>query len=102
MKKKILWLAAMAAVTLMSLPASAQISKAKTSLTTMTTDLSGLFDTASKVIYAIAALIGLIGGVVVYQKWSSGDPNTTKLVGAWFGSALFLAVVATFLRAMFL
>jgi hypothetical protein len=101
MKKKILWLAATAAVTLMSLPANAQIAKAKTAMTSMTSELTGLFDTVSKVIYAIAALIGLIGGVVVYQKWSSGDPNTVKLVAAWFGSALFLAIVATFLKAMF-
>lgn len=102
LKGKTLWLAATAAVMMMTLPASAQISKATTAFNSMTGDMTTLFTTVTKVIYLVAALVGLIGGVVVYQKWSSGDPNTTKLVGAWFGAALFLVIVATFLRAMFI
>jgi len=99
MKKKIYLLVALAVTNVTSV--NAQISKAKTALTSATSDLTGLFDTATKVIYAIAAISGLIGAITLYQKWNSGDPNTAKLVGAWFGAALFLAVVGTFLRAMF-
>ncbi|MGL4364636.1 MAG: DUF4134 family protein [Bacteroidales bacterium] len=100
MKKKIYMLAAIGAATVLS--TQAQISKAKSSLTTVTSDLSGLFDTAVKVMYACAAIAGLIGAITLYQKWNSGDPNTSKLVGAWFGAALFLAISATFLKTMFL
>jgi hypothetical protein len=82
-------------------PVWAQISKAKTALNSVSTDLQGIFDTVTKIMYAVAAIAGLIGAITIYQKWNSGDPNTNKLVGAWFGAALFLAVVATFLKAMF-
>ena len=100
MKKKIYLLTALIVASVTS--AYAQIAKAKSSLTTVSSELGGLFDTVTKVIYAIAAISGAIGAITLYQKWNSGDPNTTKLVGAWFGAALFLAIVATFLKAMFL
>ena len=37
---------------------------------------------ATKLIYAIGAVIGLIGGVKVYSKFSSGDPDTSKTAAA--------------------
>lgn len=33
---------------------------------------------------------------------SSGDPDTGKVAGAWFGACVFLIVAATVLRAFFL
>ena len=60
------------------------------------------FDTATKVIYSIGAVIGLIGGVRVYQKFSSGDPDTSKTAASWFGACIFLIVAATILRSFFL
>ena len=35
--------------------------------------VTSYFDPATKLIYAIGAVIGLIGGVRVYQKFSSGE-----------------------------
>ena len=60
------------------------------------------FDPATKLIYAIGAVIGLIGGVRVYQKFSSGDPDTSKTAASWFGACIFLIVSATVLRSFFL
>ena len=60
------------------------------------------FDPATKLIYAIGAVIGLIGGVRVYQKFSSGDPDTSKTAASWFGACIFLIVAATILRSFFL
>ncbi|WP_436416196.1 DUF4134 domain-containing protein [Petrimonas sp.] len=40
--------------------------------------ITGYFDPATKLIYAIGAVVGLIGGVKVYGKFSSGDPDTSK------------------------
>jgi hypothetical protein len=39
--------------------------------------------------------------VRVYAKWNSGDPDTQKVAAGWFGSCIFLVVVATILRAFF-
>ena len=47
------------------------------------------------------ALVGLIGAVKVYNKWNSGDPDTGKIAAAWFGSCVFLVVVATVIRSFF-
>ena len=58
-----------------------------------------LLDT--KLIYAIGAVVGLIGGVKVYGKFSSGDPDTSKTAASWFGACIFLIVAATILRSYF-
>ena len=55
-----------------------------------------------KLIYAIGAVVGLIGGVKVYGKFSSGDPDTSKTAASWFGACIFLIVAATILRSFFL
>lgn len=60
------------------------------------------FDPATKLIYAIGAVVGLIGGVKVYNKFSSGDPDTSKTAASWFGACIFLIVAATILRSFFL
>ena len=59
-----------------------------------------LLDT--KLIYAIGAVVGLIGGIKGYNKFSSGDPDTSKTAASWFGACIFLIVAATILRSFFL
>ena len=56
----------------------------------------------TKLIYAIGAVVGLIGGIKVYGKFSSGDPDTSKTAASWFGACIFLIVSATILRSFFL
>ncbi len=56
------------------------------------------FDSGANLMYAVGALLGLIGGVKVYQKWNHGDHDTGKVAAAWFGSCVFLVVVATVLN----
>ena len=67
-----------------------------------TTMVTSYFEPATKLIYAIGAVIGLIGGVKVYSKFSSGDPDTSKTAASWFGACIFLIVAATILRSFFL
>ncbi len=68
-----------------------------------TSMVSSYFDhTGTKLIYAIGAVVGLIGGVKVYGKFSSGDPDTSKTAASWFGACIFLIVAATILRSFFL
>ena len=64
--------------------------------------VTSYFDPATKLIYAIGAVVGLIGGVKVYSKFSSGDPDTSKTAASWFGACIFLIVAATILRSFFL
>jgi len=59
------------------------------------------FDVGIDLMYAIGAVLGLIGGVRVYQRWSAGDPHTGQVAASWFGSCIFLVIVATVLRSFF-
>lgn len=59
-----------------------------------------LLDT--KLIFAVAAILGLVGGVRVYSKFSSGDPDASKSATALFLSCVFLVIVGTVLRSFFL
>jgi len=67
-----------------------------------TSMVTSYFDPATKLVYAIGAVVGLIGGVKVYGKFSSGDPDTSKTAASWFGACIFLIVAATILRSFFL
>ena len=69
-------------------------------ITEATNMVTSYFDPGTKLIYAIGAVIGLIGGV--YSKFSSGDPDTSKTAASWFGACIFLIVAATILRSFFL
>jgi hypothetical protein len=71
-------------------------------ITEATQMVTSYFDPATKPIYAIGAVVGLIGGVKVYSKFSSGDPDTGKTAASWFGACIFLIVAATILRSFFL
>lgn len=67
-----------------------------------TSMVTSYFDPGTKLIYAIGAVVGLIGGIKVYGKFSSGDPDTSKTAASWFGACIFLIVSATILRSFFL
>ena len=59
-------------------------------------------DPATKLCYAIGAVLGLVGGIKTYGKFSSGDPDTSKTAASWFFACIFLIVAATILRSFFL
>jgi hypothetical protein len=71
-------------------------------ITEATQMVTSYFAPAVNLIYAIGAVVGLIGGVKVYTKFSSGDPDTSKTAASWFGACIFLIVAATILRSFFL
>ena len=66
-----------------------------------TTNLVAYFATGVTLMYAVAAVLGLVGAVKVYQKWSHGDHDTSKVAASWFGSCIFLVIVATVLKSFF-
>lgn len=59
------------------------------------------FNVGVVLLYVIGGVVGLVGAVKVYNKWSSGDQDTSKAAAAWFGACIFLVVVATVLRSFF-
>lgn len=59
------------------------------------------FEPGTNLMYAIGAVLGLVGAVKVFQKWNAGDQDTGKVAAAWFGSCIFLVVVATVLQSFF-
>jgi hypothetical protein len=65
------------------------------------TKVRSYFEPGTNLMYAIGAVLGLVGAVKVFQKWNAGDQDTSKVAAAWFGSCIFLVVVATVLQSFF-
>lgn len=66
-----------------------------------TSEVKSYFSVGTTLMYAIGAIVGLVGAIKVYNKWNSGDNDTGKVASAWFGSCIFLVVVATVLKGFF-
>lgn len=66
-----------------------------------TTKVKSYFDTGTNLMYAIGAIVGLVGAIKVYKKWNDGEHDTGKVASSWFGSCIFLVVVATVLKSFF-
>jgi len=84
---------------LLSLPLFAQDGNA--GIQEATNKVVGYFDTGCDLMYAIGAVMGIIGAVKVFNKWNAGEPDTSKVASAWFGSCVFLVIVATVLKSFF-
>ena len=91
-----------AAVLLLSISSAFAQGNGLSGINQATNMVTSYFDPATKLIYAIGAVVGLIGGEKVYSKFSSGDPDTSKTAASWFGACIFLIVAATILRSFFL
>ena len=91
MKKKVLFAAAFM---LLAVGAYAQ-GNGIAGITEATNMVTSYFDPGTKLIYAVGAVVGLIGGVKVYSKFSSGDPDTPKTAASWFGACIFLIVASS-------
>jgi len=95
MKKKcFLFIAVLISLALHAQDGNAGINEANTKV-------RSYFAAGTNLMYAVGAVLGLIGAVKVYSKWNSGDPDTSKVAAAWFGSCVFLVVVATVIRSFF-
>ena len=66
-----------------------------------TNQVKSYFATGTNLMYAIGAITGLVGAIKVYKKWNDGEHDTGKDASSWFGSCIFLVVVATVLKSFF-
>lgn len=88
-------------VLLTTLWATAQTADGNAGINQANTMVRGYFDAATNLMYAIGAVLGLIGAVRVYIKMSKGDHDTGSVAAAWFGACIFLVVVATVIKSFF-
>lgn len=70
-------------------------------ITEATSQVKSYFSTGTNLMYAIGAVVGLVGAIKVYKKWSDGEHDTGKVASSWFGACIFLVVVSTVLKSFF-
>ena len=89
------------AALLNTMSAVAQTADGNTGINQANTMVRSYFTTATQLMYAVGAIVGLIGAIRVYLMWSHGDPHTSKVATAWFSACIFLVVVATVIQSFF-
>ncbi len=91
----------LATVTLLLLAISLYAQDGNSGITAATTQVKSYFSTGTQLMYAIGAIVGLVGAIKVFKKWNDGEHDTGKVASSWFGSCIFLVVVATVLKSFF-
>jgi hypothetical protein len=99
LNKKLIAAYAACLLVMISFNASAQDGNA--GINEANTKVRSYFTAGTNLMYAVGAIVGLIGAVKVFQKWNAGDHDTGKVAAAWFGSCVFLVVVATVIKSFF-
>ena len=69
-------------------------------LTNAAGDIRRYVDGAKALIYAVAAVVGLVGGIRIFNKWQNGDNDVTKEIIGWVGAMIFILLVPTFVNAI--
>lgn len=77
------------------------LSSGVTAIEEAATGIEPYFGAIETLVYVIAGIIALLGGVRVYMKWNMGDPDVMGTAAGWFGSAVFLLVAVTFIKGFF-
>ena len=95
------WMYALAGAFMLLVSVAALAQDGNAGINEANTKVRSYFAAGTNLMYAVGAIVGLIGAVKVYQKWNSGDHDTGKVAAAWFGSCVFLVIVATVIRSFF-
>lgn len=59
------------------------------------------WDPIKLILKAVGGLVGFIGGLRVYNKWTNGDQDVNKEILGYGGAMIFLVVVPEFVTAFF-
>jgi phage-related minor tail protein len=65
------------------------------------TSLTSYVQPITNIIYIIAAVVGIVGGLKVYSKWTSGDPQAGSAAMGWAAACVFLILVPTIITTLF-
>jgi len=77
----------------------AQTADGNNGLNQANTMVRGYFDTATQLMYAVGAIVGLIGAVRIITKKDRHDMGSE--IGWWFGACIFLVLSATVLKSFY-
>jgi hypothetical protein len=91
----------LATITLILISITLYAQDGNAGITEATTQVKSYFATGTSLMYAIGAIMGLVGAIKVFKKWNDGEHDTGKIASSWFGSCIFLVVVATVLKSFF-
>ncbi|MCC2590395.1 DUF4134 domain-containing protein [Chryseobacterium sp. MFBS3-17] len=64
-------------------------------------DIKDYWDPIKLLLKAVGGLVGFIGGLRVYNKWTNGDQDVNKEILGYGGAMIFLIVVPEFVTAFF-
>lgn len=70
-------------------------------ITNAATDIRAYWDPIKLILKAVGGLVGFIGGLRVYNKWTNGDQDVNKEILGYGGAMIFLIVVPEFVTAFF-
>lgn len=80
----------------------AQSSEGSEAFNSAATMVGGYYDPIKKLVWAIAGVLGLVGAVRLYNKYTSADPEASKNAAAFVGGAIALVVAEAFVRKVFI
>jgi len=103
MRGRIVWrrYVFMAASLLLQIGTYAQTADGNQGLTQANTMVRGYYDTATNLMFAIGAILGIVGAIRVFSMWIRGDERMGHTAAMWFGACIFLVVVATVIKSFF-
>ena len=81
--------------------AMAQTADGNQGLDEANTLVRGYYVSATNLMFAIGAILGIIGAIRVATMWFQGEPHMGRVAAMWFGACIFLVVVATVIKSFF-
>lgn len=99
--RKVRNLAAFLAITAMLVFSTAAHADIGTAIDGAAGEVKGIFSNVSNLILMIGGVVGLVGGIRVYQKWNGGERDIQKEIVGWAGSCIFLLLVGTALKTFY-
>nr|WP_315126666.1 DUF4134 family protein [uncultured Capnocytophaga sp.] len=81
--------------------ASPMFAQGAGAITTAADSIKTYWGPLKTLIMMIGGIVGLIGGLRIYNKWTNGDQDINKEILGWGGACLFLILVPTFIGAFF-
>lgn len=72
-----------------------------TAISNAASDIKDYWDPIKLILKAVGGLVGFIGGLRVYNKWTNGDQDVNKEILGYGGAMIFLLVVPEFVTAFF-
>lgn len=72
-----------------------------TAISNAADDIKDYWDPIKLILKAVGGLVGFIGGLRVYNKWTNGDQDVNKEILGYGGAMIFLIVVPEFVTSFF-